>query len=78
MATHSIDKVKDKQGDVKRNLDTKKEELNQLEERKQALMDSGNDVQNSDMNEHTKKLIMDQITKLLKKIRKREKNFQLK
>lgn len=62
---HNIDKVKDKQGDVKRNLDTKKKELSQLEERKQALLDSGIDVQDSDMDESTKRLVMEQINQAL-------------
>lgn len=65
MGNHSIDRVKDKQGDVKRNLDTKKEELSQLEKRKQALLDSGKDVQDSDMDESTKRLVMEQINQAL-------------
>lgn len=62
---YSIDKVKDKQSDVKRNLDIKKEELNQLEERKQTLLDSGMDIQNSNMDEKNKRAIMELINKEL-------------
>lgn len=62
---YSIDKVKDKQSDVKRNLDIKKEKLNQLEERKQTLLDSGMDIQNSNMDEKNKRAIMELINKEL-------------
>lgn len=72
---HNIDKVKDKQGDVKRNLDTKKNELSQLEERKQALLDSGMDVQNSDMDESTKRLVMEQINQALEENSEKGKEF---
>ena len=72
---HNIDKVKDKQSDIKRNLDTKKKELNQLEERKQALLDSGIDVQNSDMDESTKRLVMEQINQALEENSEKGKEF---
>ena len=72
---HNIDKVKDKQSDIKRNLDTKKKELNQLEERKQALLDSGIDVQNSDMDESTKRLVMEQINQELEENSEKGKEF---
>lgn len=72
---HNIDKVKDKQSDVKRNLDTKKKELSQLEERKQALLDSGMDVQNSDMDESTKRLVMEQINQALEENSEKGKEF---
>lgn len=61
MGSHSIDKVKDKQCDVKRNIDTKKSELSQLEQRKQSLMDSGTEVQNSNMDDEIKKQVMELI-----------------
>lgn len=72
---HNIDKVKDKQGDIKRNLDTKKNELSQLEERKQALLDSGMNVQNSDMDESTKRLVMEQINQALEENSEKGKEF---
>lgn len=61
MGSHSIDKVKDKQCDVKRNIDTKKSELSQLEQRKQSLLDSGTEVQNSNMDDEIKKQVMELI-----------------
>lgn len=72
---HNIDKVKDKQCDIKRNLDTKKNELSQLEERKQALLDSGMNVQNSDMDESTKRLVMEQINQALEENSEKGKEF---
>lgn len=61
MGSHSIDKIKDKQCDVKRNIDTKKSELSQLEQRKQSLLDSGTEVQNSNMDDEIKKQVMELI-----------------
>lgn len=61
MGSHSIDKVKDKQCDVKRNIDTKKSELSQLEQHKQSLLDSGTEVQNSNMDDEIKKQVMELI-----------------
>lgn len=65
MGSHSIDKVKDKQCDVKRNIETKKSELSQLEQRKQSLMDSGTGVQNSNMDDEVKKQVMELINREL-------------
>ncbi len=65
MVNFSIDKVKDKQGDVKRNIETKKGELSQLEKRKEELLDSGIDIQDSDMDEATKRLVMEQINQAI-------------
>lgn len=62
---YSIDKLKDKQNDVKRNIETKKGELHKLEDRKKALLESGMDIQNSNMDEKSKKVIMELINEEL-------------
>lgn len=62
---YSIDKLKDKQNDVKRNIETKKGELHKLEDRKEALVESGMDIQNSNMDEKSKKVIMELINEEL-------------
>lgn len=65
MGNHSIDKIKDRQLDVKQKLETKKGKLNQLEQRKQSLLDTGTEVQGSDMDSNAIRTIMDLINKEL-------------
>lgn len=65
MGNHSIDRVKEKQNDIKRNIEQKKDELNQLEQRKQSLLDSGTNIQNSDMDDETIKVVMELINQEL-------------
>ena len=62
---HSIDKVKDRQNEIKQNLETKKGELSELEEQKQALLESGTEVQDSDIDDDVKRKVMDLINQEL-------------
>lgn len=62
---HSIDKVKDRQSEIKQNLETKKGELSELEEQKQALLESGTEVQDSDIDDDVKRKVMDLINQEL-------------
>lgn len=75
MANRSIDRVKDKQRDVQQNIETKKGELSQLEERKQSLLDAGMDVQSSDMDESAKRLVMEQLNAALEENSEKGKEF---
>ncbi len=65
MRNHSIDKVKENQSNVKRNLEKKKDELSQLEQRKQSLLDSGTNIQNSNMDNETIRRAMELINQEL-------------
>lgn len=65
MGNHSIDRVKSRQMDVKKNIENKKGELGQLEERKQSLLEAGIDTQGSDMDESTKRVVMEQLNAAL-------------
>lgn len=65
MANRSIDKVTDMHNDVKRNLETKKSELEDLEKRKKELLDAGIAVQGSDMDEKVIQTIMGEINRSL-------------
>lgn len=65
MANFSIDKTKDKISDVKRNLDTKKGELEQLETKKNSLLDAASDIQASNIDEETQRTVMELINESL-------------
>ncbi len=65
MAGRNIDRIKDTQKDAQRNLETKKGELSQLEERKRALLESGMDIQNSEMDDDSKKVVMELLNNAL-------------
>lgn len=65
MANFSIDKTKDKISDVKRNLDTKKGELEQLETKKNSLLDAASDIQASNIDEETQRTVMGLINESL-------------
>ena len=72
---HSIDKVKDRQSEIKQNLETKKGELSELEERKQSLLESGIEVQDSDIDEDVKRNVMDLINQELEDNSEKGKEF---
>lgn len=61
----NVEKTKDKVSDVKRNLDVKKRDLEQLESQKQALLDAVTDIQASDIDEDTQRTVMDLINQSL-------------
>lgn len=61
-----IGKIKDEQGDVKRNIETKKGELSQLEKNKSELKQHYREIENSDMSDSLKEFTMDKISEEVK------------
>lgn len=61
MAGFRIEDKKNKVSDIKKNIETKKGELEQLENRKQELLDAGTDMQGSEIDEDSQATIMELI-----------------
>ena len=72
---HSIDKVKDRQNEIKQNLETKKGELSELGEQKQSALEIGKEVQDSNMDDDAKRNVMDLINQELEDISEKGKEL---
>lgn len=72
---HSIDKVKDRQNEIKQNLETKKGELSELGEQKQSALEIGKEVQDSNMDDDAKRNVMDLINQELENISEKGKEL---
>ena len=62
---YNIDKTKSKISEIKKNIETKKGELSNLEKNKQELLDAGMSVQGADLDEKVQKKVMDAINNAL-------------
>lgn len=62
---YSIEKTKGQIAEVKKRIETKKDELSNLEKNKQALIDANMEVQGSDLDERTQKTVMEVINNAL-------------
>ena len=58
---YNVEKTKNKIGEIKKNIETKKGELSNLEKNKQELLDAGVSVQGADLDEKVQKTVMDAI-----------------
>ena len=61
MAGFRIDDKRNKVSDIKKNIETKKGELEQLENHKQELLDAGTDMQGSEIDEDVQATLMELI-----------------
>lgn len=64
----SLDKNRNKVNDIKKNIEIKKGEANNLEKSKQETQKMGMDIQSSNLDEKTKKKVMEGITEEYEKI----------
>lgn len=63
---YSIDNTKSKISEIKKNIETKKGELDDLEKDKQELLDAGLDIQNNeDLDDKTKRVVRESISQSL-------------
>lgn len=62
---YNVEKTKNKIGEIKKNIETKKGELSNLEKNKQELLDAGVSVQGADLDEKVQKTVMDAINNAL-------------
>lgn len=60
-----IGKIKDEQGDIKRNIETKKSELSELKENKSELRQNYIEMQKSDASDELKEFVMGKINEEL-------------
>lgn len=65
MAGFRIEDKKNKVSDIKKNIETKKGELEQLEKHKQELLDAGTDMQGSEIDDDSQATIMELINEAL-------------
>ena len=63
--TYSIDRSRGKVSDIKQSIENKRGEASRLEEQKQALLDAGTEIQDSDLDEAVQQTLMDQINQAL-------------
>ena len=62
MAKFSIESTRGKVKDIQGNIDSKKTELNNLEQRKQEIMEAHNDIDsNSKMDEHAQQVVFESL-----------------
>ena len=61
----SIERNKGKVSDIKQNIETKRGELEHLEKTKEGLLESGMEVQGSDIDENAQRRLMAQINQAL-------------
>lgn len=59
---YNVEKTKNKIGEIKKNIETKKGELSNLEKNKQELLDAGVSVQGADLDEKVQKTVMVLLT----------------
>ena len=62
---YNVEKTKNKIVEIKKNIETKKGELSNLEKNKQELLDAGVSVQGADLDEKVQKTVMDAINNAL-------------
>ena len=62
---YNVEKTKNKIGEIKKNIETKKGELSNLEKNKQELLAAGVSVQGADLDEKVQKTVMDAINNAL-------------
>lgn len=68
MAKFNIESTKSKVKDIQGNIDSKKTEMNNLEQRKQEIMDAHNEVDNSNMDERTQKVVFEGLAEERQKV----------
>lgn len=68
MAGFKIEQAKNKQNEIKRNIENKENHLNELKENKEKLMEAGMEIQASDLDEDVKNTTMDLINSELKEL----------
>lgn len=62
---YSVEKTKNKIGEIKKNIETKKGELSNLEKNKQELLEAGMSIQGADLDAKVQKTVMDAINNAL-------------
>ena len=62
---YNVEKTKNKISEIKKNIETKKGELANLEKNKQELLDAGMSVQGADLDANVQKKVMDAINNAL-------------
>ncbi|MCD7950678.1 MAG: hypothetical protein LUG12_10535 [Erysipelotrichaceae bacterium] len=65
MGKFNLEDTKKKISDVKGNLEGKQEELEKAKESKQALLNAGTDIQGSELDEETQRLVMEFINEAI-------------
>lgn len=62
---YSIDRSRGKVSDIKQDIERKRGELAQFEEQKSSLLDAGREVLDSDLDERTQRVLMNEVNQAL-------------